>query len=243
MHQDTALSATIRTSPVFLPSIPFKDFLMDSHDDLELSKNHYSMLPKLLHSRFRIGLMFFIISESLCPFALDLPLCLFMYSRRIWNYYVLHFSILDLLYFHKITCSVSVAFENQPVAAEDERYVFMSSMLGLLAEYRIWPRVINAFAVSNSLKYLHDQLQWKIRTSHDRIREITTVVDTHPESGSHSQSGRASGALNGQVSHRSTAQHGSPLYNQFADEQHLEPAESTPAYMPNLPETSGSVLA
>lgn len=122
-------------------------------------------------------------------------------------------------------------------AAEDERYVFMSSMLGLLAEYRIWPRVINAFAVSNSLKYLHDQLQWKIRTSHDRIREITTVVDTHPESGSHSQSGRASGALNGQVSHRSTAQHGSPLYNQFADEQHLEPAESTPAYMPNLPET------
>ncbi|EXB70654.1 hypothetical protein L484_023840 [Morus notabilis] len=39
-------------------------------------------------------------------------------------------------------------------AAEDERYVFMSSMLGLLAEYRIWPRVINASSISSSLKVI-----------------------------------------------------------------------------------------
>ncbi|XP_050280824.1 uncharacterized protein LOC126721803 isoform X3 [Quercus robur] len=51
-------------------------------------------------------------------------------------------------------------------AAEDERYVFMSSMLGLLAEYGIWPRVLNASVISDNLKRLHDQLQWKIRTSH-----------------------------------------------------------------------------
>ncbi|KAM5554315.1 hypothetical protein ABKV19_022609 [Rosa sericea] len=53
-------------------------------------------------------------------------------------------------------------------AADDERYVFMSSMLGLLAEYGIWPHVINASAISNSLKHLHDELQWKIRTSHEQ---------------------------------------------------------------------------
>ncbi|XP_024190322.1 uncharacterized protein LOC112194296 isoform X2 [Rosa chinensis] len=55
-------------------------------------------------------------------------------------------------------------------AADDERYVFMSSMLGLLAEYGIWPHVINASAISNSLKHLHDELQWKIRTSHEQQR-------------------------------------------------------------------------
>lgn len=36
--------------------------------------------------------------------------------------------------------------------AEDERYDFVSSMLGLLAEYGIWPRVINASTLSNNVK-------------------------------------------------------------------------------------------
>lgn len=42
----------------------------------------------------------------------------------------------------------------------------MSSMLGLLAEYGVWPHVINSSAVSNSVKvliiyfsYIHDK--WK----------------------------------------------------------------------------------
>ena len=41
---------------------------------------------------------------------------------------------------------------------EDERYIFTSSLLGLLAEYDIWPRVINASAISNSVKVLTKQL-------------------------------------------------------------------------------------
>ncbi|KAJ6763402.1 hypothetical protein OIU79_024032 [Salix purpurea] len=49
---------------------------------------------------------------------------------------------------------------------DDERYIFVSSLLGLLADYGIWPHVVNASAISNSVKLLHDQLQWKIRTSH-----------------------------------------------------------------------------
>ncbi|XP_030967264.1 uncharacterized protein LOC115987795 isoform X3 [Quercus lobata] len=70
-------------------------------------------------------------------------------------------------------------------AAEDERYVFMSSMLGLLAEYGIWPRVLNASVISDNLKRLHDQLQWKIRTSHDRMRELISVVDNLGGNSSH----------------------------------------------------------
>ncbi|KAK3430246.1 hypothetical protein EUGRSUZ_E01774 [Eucalyptus grandis] len=54
---------------------------------------------------------------------------------------------------------------------EDERYMFVSSMLGLLSSYDIWPPVLNATAISTYIKRLHDQLRWKLRTSEDKIRE------------------------------------------------------------------------
>ncbi|XP_031255725.1 uncharacterized protein LOC116113702 isoform X2 [Pistacia vera] len=68
--------------------------------------------------------------------------------------------------------------------AEDERYVFMSSMLGLLAEYGLGPHVTSAASISNTVKHLHDQLQWKIRSSYDRTRELTVVAGTHVAPGS-----------------------------------------------------------
>ncbi|XP_056173522.1 uncharacterized protein LOC115689008 isoform X1 [Syzygium oleosum] len=54
---------------------------------------------------------------------------------------------------------------------EDERYMFVSSLLGLLSPYDIWPPVLNATVISTYIKRLHDQLNWKIRTSEDKIRE------------------------------------------------------------------------
>ncbi|XP_010511964.1 PREDICTED: uncharacterized protein LOC104787842 isoform X4 [Camelina sativa] len=51
---------------------------------------------------------------------------------------------------------------------EDERYIFMTSLLGLLAEYGVWPRVANATAISSGIKHLHDQLQWKTKACSDR---------------------------------------------------------------------------
>ncbi|CAB4299537.1 unnamed protein product [Prunus armeniaca] len=86
-------------------------------------------------------------------------------------------------------------------AADDERYIFMSSMLGLLAEYGVLPHPINASAISNSLKRLHDQLQWKIRTSHDKIRQLTSGVENDAESESHGKDSRGPGILNGQFPH------------------------------------------
>ncbi|CAH2055197.1 unnamed protein product [Thlaspi arvense] len=61
---------------------------------------------------------------------------------------------------------------------EDERYIFMTSLLGLLAEYGVWPRVANATAISSGIKHLHDQLQWKIKACNDRVRELSSVVET-----------------------------------------------------------------
>lgn len=68
--------------------------------------------------------------------------------------------------------------------AEDERYMFMSSMLGLLADYGLWPRITNASAVSNTVKHLYDQLQSQIRTSYDRIRDLTREGGTDAGAGS-----------------------------------------------------------
>lgn len=53
---------------------------------------------------------------------------------------------------------------------EDETYIFMSSLVGLLAEYGILPRVTNAAALSDSIKHLHDQMQQKIRASQGQQR-------------------------------------------------------------------------
>ncbi|KAF5783233.1 hypothetical protein HanXRQr2_Chr11g0505571 [Helianthus annuus] len=49
--------------------------------------------------------------------------------------------------------------------AEDERYIFVSSLVGLLNEYGILPLMTNAAALSDSIKHLHDQMQQKISAS------------------------------------------------------------------------------
>ncbi|KAG4176116.1 hypothetical protein ERO13_A11G222200v2 [Gossypium hirsutum] len=113
-------------------------------------------------------------------------------------------------------------------AAEDERYIFMSSLLGLLAEHGLWPHVVNASAITSSVKHLHDQLEWKIRTSHDRIRELTGVLGTHAGGGSHEKDRPNSGILKNQNPHRSTTSHDT---NHHLDEQHHMPPETMMRYM------------
>ncbi|TYJ11047.1 hypothetical protein E1A91_A11G248800v1 [Gossypium mustelinum] len=113
-------------------------------------------------------------------------------------------------------------------AAEDERYIFMSSLLGLLAEHGLWPHVVNASAITSSVKHLHDQLEWKIRTSHDRIRELTGVLGTHAGGGSHEKDRPNSGILKNQNPHRSTTSHAT---NHHMDEQHHMPPETMMRYM------------
>ncbi|KAI3511224.1 hypothetical protein L1887_18371 [Cichorium endivia] len=68
--------------------------------------------------------------------------------------------------------------------AEDERYIFISSLVGLLAEYGILPRVTNAAALSDSIKHLHDQMQQKIRASQGQQRFAPSPYD-NPTSGGH----------------------------------------------------------
>ncbi|KAG8478769.1 hypothetical protein CXB51_028635 [Gossypium anomalum] len=138
---------------------------------------------------------------------------------------------------HDLKISIVIALparrngQTRGQAAEDERYIFMSSLLGLLAEHGLWPHVVNASAITSSVKHLHDQLEWKIRTSHDRIRELTGVLGTHAGGGSHEKDRPNSGILKNQNPHRSTASHGFSPTNHHMDEQHHMPPETMMRYM------------
>ncbi|WRX23161.1 hypothetical protein QQP08_015648 [Theobroma cacao] len=140
------------------------------------------------------------------------------------------------------TCRAYVTRKFPVPVAEDERYIFMSSMLGLLAEYGILPPVVNASAITSSVKHLHDQLQWKIRTSHDRIRELTGIVGTHTGGRSHENDRPISGILNNQIPHRATASHGFSSNNHYTDEQHLMPPDNMLRYMPDNDHTAKNLM-
>ncbi|KAI4347745.1 hypothetical protein L6164_008528 [Bauhinia variegata] len=116
--------------------------------------------------------------------------------------------------------------------AEDERYIFTSSMLGLLAEYGLWPRVMNASAVSNSIKHLHDQLQRRIRSSHDRISELTSVLERQSDIGSRDADTQVSGNLTSHIPNEPTIQHNFPKHNLLREEQNPPPTSKMSAYMP-----------
>uniref|UniRef100_A0A7N1A2K6 Uncharacterized protein n=1 Tax=Kalanchoe fedtschenkoi TaxID=63787 RepID=A0A7N1A2K6_KALFE len=61
---------------------------------------------------------------------------------------------------------------------EEDRYIFMSSMISILADFDIWPCVYNASSISSSIKRLHDQLQWKIQSGHTKIRELHSAAES-----------------------------------------------------------------
>lgn len=92
-------------------------------------------------------------------------------------------SAFNELGYRKGDLEVNLKLISELKAVDDERYHYMSSLLGLLAEYGIWPHVINASVLTNSVKLLHDQLQRKIRTSYEKIGERTSLAENQFESG------------------------------------------------------------
>ncbi|XP_020206805.1 uncharacterized protein LOC109791862 isoform X1 [Cajanus cajan] len=116
-------------------------------------------------------------------------------------------------------------------AVDDERYIFMSSMLGLLAEYGLWPRVMNASSISSCVKHLHDQLQWRIRSSHDRIGELTSVLESRADNGNHVVESPGSGNLTSHIHNDFMFQHNFPQQNLIGNEQNHQPMNNMAGYV------------
>ncbi|XP_057498544.1 uncharacterized protein LOC130783043 isoform X4 [Actinidia eriantha] len=106
--------------------------------------------------------------------------------------------------------------------AEDERYMFTSSMLGLLGEHSIWPHFVNASTISNTVKHLHDQLQFKIRTSHDKIGELMSMEGNDARDRWFERDGPGPSFLNGQLPYKSSQGWHSSVSDRYTGEQHME---------------------
>ncbi|XP_042484530.1 uncharacterized protein LOC122064820 isoform X3 [Macadamia integrifolia] len=108
---------------------------------------------------------------------------------------------------------------------EDERYIFTSSMLGLLAEYGIRPHVINASAICNSAKRLYEELQWKIRMSHANFLDINSKLVYQAADGPSSKDHQSTSVFKGQL-RTSTVPNGFHPSNFYFHERDLEPTSN-----------------
>ncbi|CAK7342870.1 unnamed protein product [Dovyalis caffra] len=118
-----------------------------------------------------------------------------------------------------------------PSIVDDERYIFISSMLGLLAEYGIQPHVINASAISNGVKSNVINASAISNGVKDRIIELASVLGPQNGSGSHDINNLASGILTGQITHPSMGQLGTSASNHNTADRHLELNENVPRYV------------
>lgn len=115
---------------------------------------------------------------------------------------------------------------NELKDTEDDKYIFMSSMLGLLAEYGIFPRVASASSLTNNVKHLHDQLEMKIRTSHAKIAQLNSMVTNHARAGSFDTESPHSSSINNQLPSGSMGMNEYPAFKQYIDVQHNEAVDT-----------------
>ncbi|XP_075500963.1 uncharacterized protein LOC142539411 isoform X1 [Primulina tabacum] len=113
-------------------------------------------------------------------------------------------------------------------ATEDERHVFSSAMLGILAEYGAWPHVTNASSLSNSVKNLHDRLQFRIRTSHARLAELNSMIGNDTRNGFGGNEIPGSSPMSGQLPSSSMGMHGFSNYNHYHDGKLLDQTDDVP---------------
>ncbi|XP_069146670.1 uncharacterized protein [Solanum lycopersicum] len=113
---------------------------------------------------------------------------------------------------------------NELKDTEDDKYIFMSSMIGLLAEYGVFPRVASASNLTNNVKHLHDQLEMKIRTSHAKIAQLNSMVTNHARGGSFDMESPHSSSINNQLPSGSMGMNEYPAFKQYIDGQHNEAA-------------------
>lgn len=83
----------------------------------------------------------------------------------------------------------NVRLANNLKDTEDERYILMTALLGLLAEHGIWPNVTTASFISMSVKHLYDQLRWTLQ---EKEKELNSILGNHALNQYHEDNSRLS---------------------------------------------------
>ncbi|KAL7120782.1 hypothetical protein ACP275_02G144000 [Erythranthe tilingii] len=126
---------------------------------------------------------------------------------------------------------VNLNLLNELKVAEDEKHIFTTSMLGILAECGAMPHVTNASALTNSIKHLHDQLQLKIRTSHARLAEVNSMIGNNSRNGFVEKEIPGFSSRGGQIPSSSTGVQGFPHYSNYIDGKNLETGDDVARYV------------
>ncbi|KAG8391403.1 hypothetical protein BUALT_Bualt01G0184000 [Buddleja alternifolia] len=126
---------------------------------------------------------------------------------------------------------VNLNLLNELKAVEDEKHIFNSSMLGILAEYGALPHVTNASALTHSIRHLHDQLQLKIRTSHARLAEVHSMIGNNSRNGFRDKEISNLSPLSGQFPSSSMSMRGFSNNSHYIDGKHLRPADDASRYV------------
>ncbi|KAL3815196.1 hypothetical protein ACJIZ3_016464 [Penstemon smallii] len=126
---------------------------------------------------------------------------------------------------------VNLNLLNELKVVEDEKHIFTSSMIGILAEYGALPHVTNASALSNSIKHLHDKMQLKIRTSHARLSEVNSMIGNNARNGFVDKDIPSLSPMSGQIATNSMGGRGFSHYSQYTDSKHLEPVDDMSRYV------------
>uniref|UniRef100_A0A2P2M695 Uncharacterized protein LOC105115869 isoform X6 n=2 Tax=Rhizophora mucronata TaxID=61149 RepID=A0A2P2M695_RHIMU len=96
--------------------------------------------------------------------------------------------------------------------------------------------ITNSYMVFNILwlfvlQRLHDQMQWKIRTSYDRITELTSIMGAPSDRQSYNNDSDRSGMLMAQVPHQSMSQLVESPSNHQTNGQRLDSADITAKFL------------
>ncbi|XP_021850519.1 uncharacterized protein [Spinacia oleracea] len=88
-------------------------------------------------------------------------------------------SALNELAHRKADLDENVRLTNDLKDAEEQRYIFMTSLVGLLAEFGTWPGVTNAASLCMNLKHLYDKLHLNLERENSTAtnhvwREVNT---------------------------------------------------------------------
>ncbi|KAK6119291.1 hypothetical protein DH2020_046964 [Rehmannia glutinosa] len=126
---------------------------------------------------------------------------------------------------------VNLNLLNELKVAEDEKHIFTSSMLGILAEYGALPHVTNASALTNSIKHLHDQLQLKIRASHARLAELNSMIGNNSRNGVVDNEIPGLSSRGSQFPSSSMGVRGFSQYSHYNDGKILDPAHDPSRYV------------
>uniref|UniRef100_A0ACD5ZCB3 Uncharacterized protein n=1 Tax=Avena sativa TaxID=4498 RepID=A0ACD5ZCB3_AVESA len=108
---------------------------------------------------------------------------------------------------------------NELKVQEEELYLFTSSLLGMLAEYDVRPPQIYASTITTLTKRLYQQMQWKIRSLNDSLRDTTQPGDIYDPSHQQATPSRnePSSAYNMEVNRNTFSQ-----YAQDQNDRHAE---------------------